>query len=138
MSIVSSTNPDPSQLFGYVSDAKLSIKNSVKPVKAVGVLGAFDTTAGNFEVTGTINAYFTTVDARAAISNNSNVDLQVFTASNNAGWMLDIPLLALGNGELNVTKDAPITLPIDTNAAQNASGYTAAMCFFSYLPTLAL
>ena len=138
MSIVSATNPDPSQLFGYVSDAKLTIKNSVKPVKAVGVLGAFDTTQGNFEVTGTINAYFTTVDATAAISNNSNVDLQVFTASNNAGWMLDMPLLALGNGQLNVTKDAPITLPIDTTAAQNANGYTAAMCFFSYLPTIAL
>lgn len=138
MSIVSSTNPDPSQLFGYVSDAKLSIKNSIKPVKAVGVLGAFDTTQGNFEVTGTINAYFTTVDATAAISNNSNVDLQVFTASNNVGWMLDMPLLALGNGELNVSKDAPITLPIETTAAQNANGYTAAMCFFSYLPTLAM
>jgi hypothetical protein len=138
MSIISSSNPFTSQLFGYVSDAKLVIKNSVKEVKAVSVLGAWDTTSGNFEVSGTITAFFTTVAATAAISANSDVDLQIIVAKANAGWVFDNPLLALDNGQLNVTKDAPITLPLNTTAAQNSTGYTGAMTFFSYLPNLAM
>lgn len=138
LNIIDPANPAAASLFAYVSDIKMTLKNNVKETKAVAVLGAFDTTAGNFEFTGTVTAYFNTTDAVAAVRNNSDVSLDVIIAQHNQGFVIDTPLLALGNGMLNIVKDAPIDVPLDTNAARNSAGYTASMTFFNYLPNLAM
>lgn len=138
MSVIDPASSNPSALFGYVSEATVSINNNVTPNKAVGILGAFDTSAGNFEVGGSITAYFTTVSAVRAVRNNADVGLSVIGASSNAGFVFDIPLLGLGGGRLNVEKDAPITVPLEPTGAENANGYTMFYEAFSYLPNVAM
>lgn len=125
-------------LFGYVSEANVSINNKVTPTKAVGVLGSFDTSAGNFEVGGSVTAYFTNVAAVKAVRANADVGLSIIGAAKNAGFIFDIPLLGLGGGRINVEKDAPITVPLEPAGAQNANGYTMLYQVFSYLPTVAM
>jgi hypothetical protein len=138
MAVHDAASSNPAALFGYVSEANVSINNNVTPNKAVGVLGSFDTSAGNFEVGGSITAYFTTVAAVKAVRANADVGLSVIGAAKNAGFVFDIPLLGLGGGRLNVEKDAPITVPLEPAGAENANGYTMLYEVFSYLPNLAM
>lgn len=137
MATVSSSNPNPSPLFAYVTDLQVDIKNGVTPLKAVGNLGAFDLSAGTFEVNGQLTAYFAGVDAVSAITNNSDVTIDMAIVKNNAGYVLDIPLLALGDGRLKVEQDKPITIPLKTEAAECAAGYTLLLNEFPYLPDAA-
>lgn len=128
----------PSALFGYLQEGTITINNGVTPDKAVGVMGAFDTSAGNFTVGGELTAYFTTVAAAAAIRNNADVGLYNIFAADNAGFVADIPLLGLGGGRINVAKDEAITIPLTVNAAQSASLETLTMQYFQYLPNVAM
>jgi len=128
---------NPTALFAYVSELNLNIKNNVTPNKALGVLGAFDATAGDFEVGGSLTAYFTEVAAVAAVRNNSDVGLSLISTLDNTGFVFDLPLLALGGGRINVEKDQPITMPLETSGAENENGYTLLANFFSYLPSVA-
>lgn len=138
MAVIDPASANPAALFGYVTEANVSINNGVTPNKAVGVLGAFDTSAGNFEVGGSVTAYFTTVAALKAIRNNADVGMSVIATAKNAGFIFDIPLLGLGGGRNNVEKDAPITVPLTPAGAQNALGYTMMYCSFAYLPSIAM
>lgn len=138
MAVLSDSASNPAALFGYVSEANVSINNNVSPNKAVGVLGAFDTSAGNFQVGGSITAYFTTVAAVQAVRANADVGLSVISAAKNVGFVYDVPLLGLGGGRLNVEKDAPITVPLEPAGAENKYGYTLMYCTFAYLPTVAM
>jgi hypothetical protein len=138
MAVLDPATSNPTQLFGYVSEATVTVKNNIKPDKAVGILGAFDATAGNFEAGGSVTAYFSTVSAVKAVRGNSDVGFSIIGASHNAGFVFDIPLLGLGGGRLNVEKDAPIKLPLTPSGAENAQGYTMMFDSFAYLPTLAM
>lgn len=125
-------------LFAYITEASLKINNGVSVNKAVGVLGGFDTTAGDFDVTGEITAYFSTVEAVAAIRRNHDVSFNIIGAQNNSGFVFDIPLLSLSGSGPKVEKDKEITLPVNMSAAENKRGYTASMTFFQYLPNVAM
>jgi hypothetical protein len=138
MSILDPATSNPTPLFGYVTEADISINNNVSPNKAIGTLGAFDTTAGNFEVGGSITAYFTTTAAVKAVRQNADACFSVIGASKNAGFIFDIPLLGLGGGRLNVEKDAAIMVPLEPAGAENPNGYTMLYESFSYLPSLAM
>lgn len=138
MNVIDETSSNPAALFGYVSESNISINNGITPNKAVGVLGSFDVSAGNFEVGGSITAYFTTVAAVKAVRANADVGLNMIFAAKNAGFIFDIPLLGLGGGRLNVEKDAPITVPLEPAGAENANGYTLLYETFAYLPNLAM
>lgn len=127
----------PEALFAFVTDVSVTINNNVTPNKAIGTLGAFDTTAGTFEVGGQLTAYFAEVAAVQAVRNNSDVTLDIIMARDNAGIIIDLPLVGLGDGRLNVEQDQPIQLPLENNAAQSAFGYTMLMMFFPYLPDAA-
>lgn len=138
MNIVDSSNLNNAALFGYVSEATIAINNNVSPSKAIGTLGAFDATAGDFEVSGSVTAYFTTVGAVQAVRNNNDVAMNVIAAQKNAGVVFDIPLLSLGGGRINVEKDAPITVPLESSGAENSAGYTLLATFFAYLPNVGM
>lgn len=138
MAILDPATSRPTPLFGYVTEAKLSVANGVTPNKAVGTMGAIDTSAGNFVVSGSVTAYFTSVAATRAIRNNADVGLSEIIVSKNAGMIWDIPLLGLGGGRLNVEKDAPITVPLEPQAAECPNGYTLMYVNFAYLPNAAL
>ena len=128
-------NPRP--LFAFSTDMTLTINNNVSANKAIGVLGAFDTTAGTFEVGGSLTTYFANMDAVQAVRNNADITMDFIVVKNNAALLFDIPLLALGNGRLNVEQDQPVTLPLDTSAAESKFGHTLLFQSFPYLPSSA-
>lgn len=142
MAIVNLTSEAPDPLFAYLQDMTVTINNNLTLNKAVKVLGAFNVTAGTFQVDVSATAYFSNVSANGAIRNNLNVTLDAIVAKDNAGIAMDIPLVTLGDGRLNVEQDAPITIPLTSAAATGAlvdpnMNHTLLMVFFQYLPTAA-
>lgn len=142
MNIIDTDNENPDPLFAYLTELSATINNNVSPNKAVAVLGAFDVTAGTFEVSLTATAYFATIEAVQAVRQNANVEINAAVVKENAGFIIDFPLVALGDGRLDVEQDEPITLPLTMDAATAVkinpnTDYTAMWCFFDYLPNLA-
>lgn len=137
LALVDAADSNPVALFAFVTDFTVSINNNVSPNKAVGVLGAFDVTAGTFEVGGSMTAYFADVTATQAVVNNSDVTQDFIVAKDNAGIAFDIGLIALGDGRASVEQDQAITLPLEVAAGVNKFNHTLLVVFFDYLPTAA-
>ncbi|AMW36132.1 major tail tube protein [Xanthomonas phage XAJ2] len=138
MNVLDPTTSAPLPLFAFVSEATVSINNGIEPVKAVGALGAIDMSAGNFEVGGSVTAFFQGVNASRAVRNNSDAAFNVILSSQNAGMVFDIPLMGLGGGRLNVEAGSAITVPLEPSAAANKNGYTMLYNNFPYLPSIAV
>lgn len=125
-------------LVGYVTDGKITVGNGVTPDKAVGVLGGFDVSAGDFTVGGSVTAYFSTIAAIAAIRANADIGFNAIMAAQNAGFVFDAPLMSIAGGRATVEKDKPIMIPLENSAFESPNGYTLMYCNFSYLPTVAM
>lgn len=132
----------PTALFASIQELTLTINNNATVNKRVGTLGGFEVTAGNFEVGGSITAYFTDVAGVTAVRDNDDVTLDVHLVRANAGITFDIMLITLGDGRPNVEQDAPITLPLSNEAATGAKldatlDHTLLMMFWEFLPNAA-
>lgn len=138
LSILDPLNSNPTALFGFVTEFTITVNNNVTPNKAISVLGAFDVTAGQFNVDGTVTAYFSNVTAVTAVRDNKDVTLDFAIVKDKAGILVDVPLIALGDGRLNVEQDQPITLPLNIPAAADrVFNHTLLTIYFHYLPIAA-
>lgn len=137
LSLVDPTSSNVTPLFAYLLDMSLNISNNVTPNKALGTLGAIDTTAGMFTADGSLTAYFVDTSSTMAVRNNSDVTLDIVIAKDNAGMVFDLPLISLGNGINKVEVDQPITVPLDMQAAQSKFGHTMVYQNFPYVPSIA-
>lgn len=137
LAVADETDAAPSPLFAFATEMSLSINNNASPNKAIGVLGAFDVSVGTFEVGGSMTAYFANIAAVKAVRDNEDITLDLAMVKDNRGILFDIPLLSLGDGRLAVEQDQPITLPLETTAAESSFGHTLLFGSFAYLPDLA-
>ena len=138
MSMIDPTTMNPSPFFARVTEWTATINNNVTSAKAQGVLGGFDTTVGNFDVDAEVTAYFSTVDVIHAVKCNWNVTFDAIYAKANSGVYMDIPLISLGGGRLDIEQDAAIMVPLEAAAAESPFGHTALIGWFSYLPNAAM
>lgn len=137
LALATAADAAPLPLFAFATEMSVSVNNNVSPNKAIGVLGAFDTSAGTFEVGGNLTAYFADVTAVQAVRGNSDVTIDIIMLKKNLALLWDIPLLSLGDGRLSVEQDQAITLPLETNAAESKFNHTLLFQSFSYLPDVA-
>jgi len=123
----------------YVEDMKVSVSNSAYAKKAIGVLGAWDIGVGDFMVSGSTKAFYTTDGAVAAIKNNADVSHDFGITKDNAGWYFDLPRVTLGDGRKKVEKDSPVKIDLNEEAvAHETYDHTMLIGRYSYLPTAAL
>lgn len=139
---VDDTDAAVSPLFAFAEEITLTVSNGIEPDKAIGVLGAFDASAGTFTVSGNLTAYFADIEAVQAVRNNADITMDMHLVKANAGITLDIPLITLGDGRLNVEQDTSIKLPLTTDAATGAGidsnlDHTLLFVFWDYLPDAA-
>jgi hypothetical protein len=139
---VSATSEAPVALASYITEATITVNNNVSPNKAVGTLGAFDLTAGIFQVGGSVTAYFNNTSAIASVRNNADITIDMAIVKDNAGIVIDIPLITLGDGRLNVEANEPITIPLNMEAADASDVYTGfthtlMWTWFGFLPDAA-
>lgn len=142
MFVASSSEEFVTPLFAFVTEATISINNNLTVNKALGSISGFDVSAGTFTVSGSLTAYFSTIAALEAIKNNSNVSFDISYFKDNLGLVMDIPLVSLGDGRLNVEIDTPITIPLSMEAASardlyEGHDFTFMITYFNYLPTAA-
>ena len=142
LSQVIAGNEAPTPLFVFAQDLSITINNNLNVNKAVGTLGGFNITLGQFEVGGSITAYFADVASIDAVRSNLDITIDVCMAKQNSGIAIDLPLITLGDGRPEVAQDQPITLPLTMAAATGAKidstlNHTLLMVFFDYLPDAA-
>jgi hypothetical protein len=118
------------------------VKNNLKQNKAISVLGAFDSTPGFFQVSGSVTAYFTDVAEMQAVRDNESITLETHMVKFNKGITIDLPLLVMSKARADVKLNEPIMIPLDTDAATAKAidpdlDYTMLWVFWDYLPDLA-
>lgn len=126
------SNPIPE--IGYISEASVTVNNGANGLGAVGQMGFFDTSTGNFTVGGSVTTYFTDVTAVALVHQGADVTLDFSIVYENHGYLVDIPALNFSEGRLAVEMGSPITLPLTASAYENKFGNTLTIMQFHYLP----
>lgn len=138
LAVVDATTLNPTSLVGYVSDGTIVINNNVTANKALAVFGNFSATPGEYTVTGSLNAFWTSVSATRAVRQGSECTYHVIATKSNAAVIFDIASLGLGNGRATVEANTPVKLPLDTAAGEGANGYTLLTNFLRYVPTVGM
>lgn len=132
----------------YLTDIDLTIDNGIEVDKAIGSLGGVGFSFGNFMVSGSVEAYFSSLDAVQAVKDNATVALDFGLVANvevpnvgniAQGWLFDVPAISLGDARLKVEKDKKIKLPLSMEAfADGTFNHTLLAVHFPYLPQVAL
>lgn len=139
MSVVSASDSYPTSLFAELTELKVVLKNNLKANKAIKKLGAFDLSAGFFEVTSSVQVYFNDIAAMQAVRSGADVTADIAFAHANQGLLIDLPLMSLGDARADVKINEAIMLPLTMQLGRDKTfNHTLLMEFFSYLPTLAM
>jgi len=128
------TTSNPIPEVGFISEGNVTINNGANGLGAVGQMGFFDVSTANFEVGGSVTAYFTDVSAVALVNQGADVTLDFSIVYENHGFLFDIPSLNFSEGRLSVEMGSPITLPLTSSAYENKFGNTLTVMQFHYLP----
>lgn len=142
MAVYSRVASAPMPLFGIFTDFTITINNNVSANKAVTRFGAAAMTPGKFEVSGSFNAYFATVEAVNAVKQNKDVTFDFIEVRENKGMVVDIPLVALSTEGVELEANSPAMLSVDASAGtarkiNEGLDHTLLFVFFPFLPDVA-
>ena len=143
--VYDSADANPTALFVYGQEWSFSINNNASPNEAATVFGAFDVSVGNFVVEGSVTGYFIDFTAKQAVNAVSDVSFvsHAFQQATQTGVTFDIPLITLGDGKVQVEKDAPVTIPLSLRGSRATKispnhDYVMMACLWAYLPARAI
>lgn len=135
---VDGVNLNPAALTSFATEASLSITNNVTEDNAMGKLGAFDFSTGNFGLSGSVTAYFVDLEAVNAIRCNCTVGMDIILATKNTGIVIDMPAFTLG-GTIDVEANTSIKMGLEQAAFRSGKfGYMLSWTAFPYLPAAAM
>ena len=129
---------NPAAIHAFVKTLSLNVTNNLTMDDAQGVLGSIGATAGDFTATGSMQVYLVSTKIREAIRCNCTAALDIICARKNAGFVVDVPALTLGNGSINIEKGQSVTIDLDQAAFESSRGYTMSYTNFHYLPSVAM
>lgn len=136
LAVIDPLTLNPTSLVAYNSEASLVINNNLAGNKAIEAFGFSGVNIGDFSVTGSLNAYFTGVEAVRAVREGADCTYHLILTKANAAVAFDIASLGLGNGRATVEANASVKLPLDTAAGKGKFGYSLAVSFLRYVPTV--
>jgi hypothetical protein len=142
MAVVTSNVSAPTALFAFISDLVIDLKNNVRQNKAIAVLGAFSATAGFFQVSAALTAYFQNVTEIQAVIANNSLTVETHMVKFQQGVTIDLPLVVLAKAMADVKINEPIKIPLAADASTAASidpnlDYSMLFVFWDYLPLAA-
>ncbi len=134
LAVIDDATLNPTGLVSYNSEGKVTINNNVSPNKAIEVFGNAGSNLGEFNVAGTLTAYWTSVDATRKVRQGADCTWDLILTKVNSAVIFDIASLGLGNGRATVEANTPVKLPLDTAAGKGKFGYTLLTTFLRYVP----
>lgn len=138
LAVIDPSTLNPTALVSYNSEGTLVINNNTAANKAIEVFGNSGQNVGEFNVTGTLNAYWTDERAARAVRQNAELTWHLILTKNSQGApravIFDVASLGLGNGRATVAANTPVKIPLDSSAGRGKFGYTLLTTFMRYVP----
>ena len=128
--------PNPPALFLKLEDISFEINNNVERLKSVGDLGGFAHNYGKFQVSGSSNAYFRTIEGNRAISRYEDAGLYTVFSKRNQAVVFDAPLIGLTGGLNQITDSTAIMTPLEYRALESHLDYVFSIQMFRYVPDI--
>lgn len=136
----SAANANLTTIMAYIESAKVMVKNGVDLNKAVGTLGAFESSTGNIQPSIELKGFLQTTEAMLVRSQNANCTFDCIFVKSNQGIVIDVPLIGLTDGMPEVEKNKPIMVPLKGDASDAidvdpSMRHCILFGFFDYLPS---
>jgi hypothetical protein len=136
LAVIDEGTLNPTPLVAFSSEGTLVINNNLAGNKAIETFGNAGINVGEFAVSGTINAYWTSVEATRKVRQGADVTWHLILTKKNSAVVFDIASLGLGNARATVEANTPVKLPLDTAAGKGKFGYTLLTSFLRYVPAV--
>ena len=122
----------------FIMSATVDISNNITPDMALGYLGAVGMTNGDFNVTGSLDAYFGDITILTNLLNNAVTALNFVVQDGNSPretYVFDIPEVKYSSGQIGgVAKNQPVKQTIGYRGVIHPYlGYTMKICRFWYV-----
>lgn len=136
LAVIDETTLNPTPLVAYNSEVSLVINNNLAGNKAIESFGNSGMNIGEFTVTGSIGAYWTSVQATRKVRQGADLTWHLILTKSKAAAIFDVASLGLGNGRATVEANTPVKLPLETAAGKGKFGYTLLATFLRYSPAV--
>jgi hypothetical protein len=134
LAVVDPTTLNPTALVSYNSELSLVINNNASGLKAIETFGNFSTSYGAFNVSGSVNAYWTSVEATRAVRLGKDLTWHLILTKARQAVIYDMESVGVGGGRANVSANEPVRMPLETAAGKGAMGYTLCTTFLHHVP----
>jgi hypothetical protein len=134
LAVIDETTLNPTALVAFNSEGTLVINNNLGGNKAIETFGNASINVGEFGVSGSLNAYWTSVEATRKVRQGADLTWHLILTKQNKAVIFDIASLGLGNARATVEANTPVKLPLDTAAGKGKFGYTLLTSFLRYVP----
>jgi hypothetical protein len=134
LAVIDELTLNPAPLVAFNSEGTLVINNNLGGNKAIETFGNASVNVGEFAVTGSLNSYWTSVEATRRVRQGADLTWHLILTKRNSAVIFDIASLGLGNARATVEANTPVKLPLDTAAGKGKFGYTLLTTFLRYVP----